>query len=147
MKAILDRLEWIAMALRQTAEERQADRDAVAAGLEPTSTEAVAFQCMEEIKAIAETLPDKPSEAAISNFEVGKLNVGLGDTVVIKFPELLSRDQSQAVIEHMRGAIGDVPVVVLSGGTDLIVLTGAEIEARLAEQRQPPERIIDLSGK
>jgi hypothetical protein len=60
MKAILDRLEWIALYMRQTPEERAADERDVAAGKkQPYSTlREIAWQSWEEIKAIAEILPD-----------------------------------------------------------------------------------------
>ncbi len=61
MKAILDRLEWIASYMRMTQEEREADEQAVKDGktMPHSSAKEIAWQSWEQIQAIAETLPDQ----------------------------------------------------------------------------------------
>lgn len=58
MKALLDRIDWIAFYMRATPEQNAADAECVKSGFTKVSHRDVAFQCLDEIRVIAEMLPD-----------------------------------------------------------------------------------------
>jgi hypothetical protein len=56
MNVIENRLDWIGFYLRQSPEERAADEEAVAQGRAKMTVREIAFQCLDELQAIADTL-------------------------------------------------------------------------------------------